>query len=467
MGMNGIAQVQLKLFPETKETFPGETLPARSNLRDVLTELLESDLDFQGARTGYASHRLHPFAAKFPPQLPGLFIQALTDAGDVVLDPMVGSGTTVVEAMMLGRKGIGVDLDPLAVRLASVKTSPLDGGRLRYLGRKILSRARQLIDHVTLSDFDDKTRKFVEYWFPESARKELAALAMAIEEVEKPAERRFFELTFSATIIAKSGSVSLARDLSHSRPHRDLSKKTKSPLTQFGVRLEKNIKSLAELPTEGQAWILTGDARALPLKDGSVDLIVTSPPYANAIDYMRAHKFSLVWFGHSVDNLSRIRARYIGSERTKDFTPAPMPGYVNEVLTELQKLDRKKAKVLWKYFTEMAQVLKEMLRVLSPGRPAVVVVGTSVMRGMDVQTHTCIAEVARSVGFDVVGVAQRNLDRNRRMMPTSFVGKSDSQIEQRMHREFVIGLMKPEEGVGDETSSRFWLLQSNGRFSMS
>ncbi len=459
MGVSGAAQVQLKLFPETKKRFLGKTSPAKSNLRDILVELLKRDLDFQGARTGYASHRLHPFAAKFPPQLPGLFIQALTDAGDVILDPMVGSGTTVVEALMLGRKGIGVDLDPLAVRLSSVKTSPLDEGRLRYLGRKLLFRARQLLEHVTLSDFDEKTRSFVEYWFPDGARKELAALARAIEEVEEPVERRFFELTFSATIIAKSGSVSLARDLSHSRPHRDLNKRTKSPLSQFGIRLEKNIRSLAELPADGKAWILTGDARALPLKNGSVDLIVTSPPYANAIDYMRAHKFSLVWFGHSVDDLSRIRATYIGSERTKDFVPAQMPESVEEVLAELQKLDRKEAKVLWKYFTEMEQVLREMLRVLSPGKPAVMVVGTSVMRGMDVHTHTGIAEIARSVGFDVVGIAQRSLDRDRRMMPTSFGKRNNSQIEQRTHRESVIGLMKPEEEVG----SRFLLWQPAGR----
>ncbi len=444
--MSGIAQAQLKLFPETEETFPERVFPTKPDLRSVLAGLLEGDLDFQGARTGYASHSLHPFAAKFPPQLPRVFIQALTDVGDTVLDPMVGSGTTAVEAVMLERKSIGVDLDPLAVRLTSVKTSPLDPGRLRYLGRRLLSRARQLLDNVTLSRFDDKTRKFIDYWFPVSAQKELMALAEAIEEVESPAERRFFELVFSATIIAKSGSVSLARDLSHSRPHRDLNRKTKSPLTQFSIRLEKSIRRLSGLPSGRTAWVLAGDARSLPLKDGSIDLIVTSPPYANAIDYMRAHKFSLVWFGHTVDELSEVRARYIGSERTKGFTPGQVPGRASEILQALQTLDRKKARVLRKYFTEMEQVLREMLRVLREGRAAVVVVGTSTMRGLDVQTHVCIADIARAVGFDVVGIAQRKLDRDRRMMPTSFGGKSSSQIEQRMHSEFVIGLVKPEEG---------------------
>jgi hypothetical protein len=85
-----------------------------------------------------------------------------------------------------------------------------------------------------------------------------------------------------------------------------------------------------------------------------------------------------------------------------------------------------------------------MQRVLRPDSAAVIVVGTSVMRGIDVQTHSCLADIADRLGFDVVGIAKRNLDRNKRMMPARFGKKSDSMIEQRMHEEYVIGLLKPE-----------------------
>jgi hypothetical protein len=64
------------------------------------------------------------------------------------------------------------------------------------------------------------------------------------------------------------------------------------------------------------------------------------------------------------------------------------------------------------------------------------------MRGLDVQTHICLADIASGEGFEVVGVAQRILDRNKRMMPARFGKKSDSMIEQRMHEEYVIGLLK-------------------------
>ena len=78
--------------------------------------VLAEDLEFHGMRTAYATHNLHSFPAKFPPQLPRKFILSLTEPGDTVLDPMAGSGTTLLEARLAGRHAIGFDIDPLALR---------------------------------------------------------------------------------------------------------------------------------------------------------------------------------------------------------------------------------------------------------------------------------------------------------------------------------------------------------------
>ena len=91
----------------------------------------------------------------------------------------------------------------------------------------------------------------------------------------------------------------------------------------------------------------------------------------------------------------------------------------------------------------MKAVFAEMYRVLRADSAAIVVVGPSIMRGINVQTHDCLADIAAELGFDVVGVVQRMLDRNKRMMPARFGQKTDSMIEQRMHEEYVIGLLKP------------------------
>ena len=413
-----------------------------------LSALLAGELNFHGEDSSYASHDVHAFAAKFPPQLPRAFIRGLTAPGDVVLDPMMGSGTTIVEALLAGRRGIGLDIDPLALRVSQAKTIPMSADDLRNIGLKVISHAQDLLSDPSIErliqKFDSRTKEFIDYWFYPKTQRELAALILSMQTVNVSLVRRFLELTFSSIIVTKSGGVSRARDLAHSRPHLDKEKTPKNALEQFSLRLQKNIKSMAHLDPRGAlAAQLPGDARSMPLKDGVIDLIVTSPPYANAIDYMRAHKFPLVWLGESVVNLTELRARYIGSEKINGAQYTALPDKTESIIRQLEKRDRKKSSILRKYFTEMKVVLTEMCRVLHKDSPAIVVVGPSIMRGIDVQTHHCLAEIAQETGFGVVGVVQRSLDRNKRMMPARFGKKTDSMIEQRMHEEYVIGLLKP------------------------
>ncbi|HSB06356.1 MAG TPA: DNA methyltransferase [Thermodesulfobacteriota bacterium] len=454
-GTKHILTEQLRLF-----AFDDSPLPAHDVLihfqqelskREILAALLEGELNFHGEDSGYASHDLHSFAAKFPPQLPRVFIRGLTDPGDIVLDPMMGSGTTLVEALLEGRQGIGLDIDPLALRLGRAKTTTIDTHRLRDAGQKVLTKANHLllekksVDQSLSQFFDDQTRAFLDYWFLPDTQRELMALILAIKDIQDEPSRHFLDLTFSSIIITKSGGVSRARDLAHSRPHLDNTKLSKNALEQFSLRLRKNLNSIEELNLNGLAGtIIAGDARSMPLADGIIDLIVTSPPYANAIDYMRAHKFSLVWFGKSISDLSKLRAGYIGSERTGQIHDSNLPDRPQRVLQVLQKCDQKKAAILQKYLVEMKTILSEMLRILRRNSAAIVVVGTSIMRGIDIQTHYCLADIAAELGFDVVGVKQRILDRNKRMMPARFGRKADSMIEQRMHEEYIIGLLKPE-----------------------
>ena len=101
-----------------------------ASYQEKLDYLLSQDLDFHNQESNYASHNFHSFPAKFPPQLPRKFIQALTVPGESVLDPMMGSGTTVVESFFLGRYGIGFDIDPLALLLTRTKVTPLNARKV-------------------------------------------------------------------------------------------------------------------------------------------------------------------------------------------------------------------------------------------------------------------------------------------------------------------------------------------------
>jgi len=307
-----IQPIQMDMFDPFQLYRPSKERGDLSHYREALNKLLSEDFDFHGESSSYATHNFHAFPAKFPPQLPKKIINALTFPGETVLDPMSGSGTAVLEAMLLGRRGIGMDIDPLALNLSKVKVTHLEPGELIRNAEAIIEQAVHAFQHKkdTLSNalsirIDPSTKKFLDYWFLEETQLEIIALVQEIEVLSDPDIRRFFQIALSSIIITKSGGVSLAYDLAHTRPHKIKDKIPRSAMDEFQKRLNKNLKNIGRLIWgNGHADLFFGNAQAIGLADSSVDLIITSPPYAsNAIDYMRAHKFSLVWFGYTIDSL--------------------------------------------------------------------------------------------------------------------------------------------------------------------
>lgn len=173
-----------------------------------LDTLLSQDLDFHSQDSGYASHNFHSFPAKFPPQLPRKFIEGLTAPGDVVLDPMMGSGTTVLEAYLSGRHGVGFDIDPLALILTKAKVTPLNGRLVAQIGNEISERAeravrerRNELEKALEIRWDPKTRDFIDYWFTPETQIDLLALITEIEQIEDVKIRAFLNLPFLPSLL--------------------------------------------------------------------------------------------------------------------------------------------------------------------------------------------------------------------------------------------------------------------------
>ena len=444
----------------------------------IVEELLSRDLDFHNSKSTYSTHNLHPFPAKFPPQLPRKFIKYLTEKGDLILDPMMGSGTTLLEGLSLGRNVIGFDIDPLALLMSKVKVDQSTMTVLIKIGSQIADNSKakvryekfRLVEELNLR-FTKKTKEFIDFWFSKEAQIELLALVNEIETINDREVRKILEIIFSSIIITKNGGVSFAFDLAHTRPHRAkivydidgsliigeekakkpskrdelLTKRLNSPIQEFEKKLNSAIKRISSVSDCNNFICVNSNSQKMPLPTSSIDLIVTSPPYAsNAIDYMRAHKFSLVWLGYEIESLSELRSEYIGGESVSNFVFEDLPEFSKSIISKINKLDVHKAQVLSRYLSEMKRVLQETYRVLKPGKSAIIVVGSSVMKGIDTETEICLAEIGQKIGFIIPKIGVRNLDRNKRMMPTSRNKDYQSQIQQRMHKEFVIGLIKPK-----------------------
>jgi DNA modification methylase len=389
---------------------------------------------------------IHPFPARMAP---GIALAALGESETPlrVLDPMAGSGTVLAVARASGHRAFGIDIDPLAVLLAGVWTRTVDPNRVRDKAAEVLDRAKMAFAPLTLgqaypSGSDDETRKFIRYWFDDYARRQLAALSAAINRVHDEVTRDVLWCGFSRLIITKQAGASLAMDLSHSRPHKAFDYAPVKPFNKFTAAVDAVVSNCPQPAAEpvGPATVVKqGDARQLCIENNSIDLVLTSPPYLNAIDYMRCSKFSLVWMGYNVSELRKIRAESVGSEKSSQ--EAMDARWVSSLIKELRLrpglADRDHA-LLSQYVWDMGRVLAEVSRVLRSGGRAVYVVGDSTVRGTFVRNSAIIAAVAENHGLSLASRQSRSLPANRRYLPPPERTGSNAAMNGRMRREVVM-----------------------------
>jgi SAM-dependent methyltransferase len=384
-----------------------------------------------------------------PAALAEFLIEQLTTPGDTVLDPMVGSGTSLVAARRLGRRATGFDLDPLSVTLARAITATHDRqvlaeahDRVFQAATEKVARPSRLLERLR-TDFDERERAFLDYWFPPRSQLELLALRTAIEMEADERVRDFLWLVFSSLIIAKSAGASYALDLAHSRPHRNTEKRIVWPLEAWMPRFQRAARGLPFTSCQeplAEAIVHVGDARYLDIADCSVDFVLTSPPYRLAIDYMRAHKFALIWMGHKLDALSALRSSMIGAERAL-LSPDGLPTSVEDALKRSIPLPSYRG-VIRRYVSDLQAVLREIQRVLKPAAVAVVVVGPSIISRSRHDAPELMRQLASAAGLELLAVVERRLNTSRRALPAPSKVSAGNALHKRMRREFLVALGK-------------------------
>lgn len=386
---------------------------------------------------------IHPFPARMAPSL---VLERLGETGknSRVLDPMVGSGVVLRQAIELGHEAVGFDLDPLAVLMARVWTTPISEVNLQKWVDRVSGEAQATKSStVTLDwiDGDDETRSFVNYWFGESQREDLKRIAFVLSKFgcgeckEDAVSLDLIRLALSRIIVTKEPCASLARDTSHSRPHKVLEKSDFAVFPAFERSIRFLRKRLAEHPPSGVAWVETGDARSLvAVGNGTVDAVITSPPYLNAIDYLRGHRLALIWLGHGLKELRRIRSCSIGAERAPDDRSVhTLFSRIEEAMGNLKQLPNRYCLMIERYVEDLYRMISEVARVLRPGGTATLVVGNSYLKGTFVRNAAGVTEAAKMVGLTPTCVSERVLPDSRRYLPIT----KDGQLARRMRTETI------------------------------
>lgn len=388
---------------------------------------------------------IHPFPARMASEI-ALSETASLRRGSLVLDPMTGSGTVVRVASENGHQAKAFDMDPLSVLMTKVWTTPINTKRLRATGTRVFQQAQKMrATDVDLPwiDSDEETLKFINYWFGDKQQNDLRKISTLLNTLSG-STRNALQIALSRIIVTKKKGASLAWDVSHSRPHRVRDENDFNVIEEFLRSTEFLANRLEKEAPRGGVEVKRGDARDLSdVESCSVDAVITSPPYLNAIDYLRGHKLALVWFGYRIAELRSIRSESIGTSRgTKETKHSKLFQGITKGITSFELLPASDQRMFRRYVGDLASIVAEIYRVLRRQGRAVFVVGNSRLRDVYIDNALAVSTIANDIGFKLIERNERQLPTNRRYLPPpSELDTSD--LKKRMRTEVVLRYKKP------------------------
>lgn len=364
--------------------------------------------------------------------------------GSRVLDPMAGSGTVLRAAAEHGLESVGYDLDPLARLIAKVWTTPIATAALLDGAERVIEQARNLKhDEVILPwvDADAATKAYISFWFAEQQVRDLRRLAAVLFEGSDDVSDAL-RVCLSRIIVTKDKGASLARDVSHSRPHRVALSSDYDVLAGFYGSAKRMGSRMHSDKLKGRARVRQADARRLPSETESFDAVITSPPYLNAIDYLRGHRLSLVWLGYSVADIRALRENCIGVERGRPWISKTAMHEVVQATSWYKTLEPRNQNMVSRYAADVAQMVTQISRVLVRSGRAIFVIGNSCLRGVYVENSHILVSAAQMSGLVLEAVHSRELPTARRYLPTP-ERRLNEPLATRMRSEFVLTFVKP------------------------
>jgi SAM-dependent methyltransferase len=357
---------------------------------EALRGLFRVDPSLERALT----HGFHSYAGRLHPSIARKAIARWSPPGGVVMDPFCGSGTVLVEGFVAGRRATGVDASPLAVAIARVRSSPLDDAQRAALvarAREIAEEAGELARKRRRPQLPRWAAEEITRFHPHVALElfTLRELVMSVPEDESVALA--LRLCFSSILVKFMASGAAApRDGAQKRIARGLPSRF---LADRAAELAAGLGEVAALKKAGipPVRVFLGDARGYPdIRGDSVDLILSSPPYAGVYDYAEHHAVRFRWLGLPMEE---FRKRQLGERAIG----------VGAATAEWQEGRRR-----W---------LKEMARVLRPGGAVILVVGDGVVGDRPEDAAAVVADDGAAAGLHFVARAsQERPTRDQRLL---------------------------------------------------
>lgn len=395
--------------------------------------------DFKESDTKEFTHIIHTYPAMMIPQIARRLIYLYGKNAKTILDPFMGSGTSLVEASLTHhiKEAYGYDLNPLAVLIAKVKTTPLDTPELD-------KTLQNLLNSKTHNGFP--RFKNIEFWFKPEVIKKLAILKNSINKIKNKDIRDFFLVAFSETVRkvsnTRNGEFKLYR-----MAKKNLEEHNPDVLREFEKIAEKNIVGIGHYNKRRNGAIVKskmGNTMQLnSIKPQSIDLIVTSPPYGDSrttVAYGQFSRLSSQWLDY--EDASGLDNKLLGGKPSKDLVVNIESKHLRDVINKIAKEDPQRAKDVLSFYEDFDKCLTQIDKLMAKGGHVCFVVGNRTVKGINIPTDKIMSEMFIAKGN------YKYITTHLRAIPFKRMPKANSPTNEKgktvttMNNEFIFILQK-------------------------
>lgn len=356
------------------------------------------------------THVIHKYPSKYIPQIPRWAILEFSKKGDIILDPFIGSGTTLIESILNERNGLGFDVNPVAVLISKVKTTPINPLILEECYMELVNKAmneKYLIKEV-VPDIPN-----INHWFEKISILNLSKLKYHILQIREKNLRHFFLVLFSA-IIRKTSNAEYRSQKTYvssrfKKEPADVFKIFERRFYQYLDGMGSLYHSLKNKNVLSDVKLGYADKFSLDTDFGlskKIDLAITSPPYITAVHYPSVFKLEYQWLDYfKASELNEHRQDYIGTDRcyADQYNELHQLGYkkIDKQLEDIFNKDRKKSYIVYNYFRRMEKNIIKVKKHLKKGGIYIIVIGNNSVMNLKIPISYYLVTIAENNGFQL------------------------------------------------------------------
>lgn len=393
--------------------------------------------DFTTYDANIYNHGLHQYPARFIPQLARKMLKTFCTPDSKVLDIFSGSGTTVLECKYLGiKEAYGIELNPFATFMAKTKLQDIRVDDVTKLYNGIIA------------DFNNPSYKYeiinfknIDFWYAENIKKDLSKFLKILSSIENQDIRNFYLLIFCELTRRDSfldhGGFKMYRS-------RTKVQKNYNPnvLDDFRKTYERNIKLLENnisicKNNEFTAHLIQGDSRVKhsEILDGSIDFILTSPPYGDSrttVAYGQYSRLPWQWLSQKDDIILLDNSLLGGCTKNLNTSIIKYSEILKKQVTDVKAVDNsKRENDVIAFYNDLYKTMQNAYDYLKKDSFLVMVTGNRTVKKQYLRTDLIIKEFGDKIGFTTEKILERKISNKRMAMrnsPTNEPGKTVSTM---------------------------------------